>query len=276
MSLRHDATYCLFALALMGTHLSLAQVTQSHPVTDSSAQASPLGPTLNAPATDTSTQASPIDAATRGGTGVAAHTTLVIELNEAVDSGSLKNGQVVHGKVMSATVASNAPAKQGGKAVVKPGTPVSISVIATVPAGKLNAVGEMSLELVKVGGQSVHTNTLTFRGKPGKRDVADSAPMVGTNAGLAAGASLTFVVEPQPAFSEPTPQPSKLTPGSVTGLASGSKPANFGQPTVSGAPGSNPGGGTMPPAQNNGQAIPAANQQAAPANATPTSTTQPH
>lgn len=252
--LRYAQYGLLLLTTLFGSVELAAQTKRCQPVNDSSAQASPIGTAPAAPATDASNEASPVDASHRGSAkGLTPHTQLHIVLNEAADSGTLKNGQTLHGK-LSTPVASNG----SGKGSWKAGTPVLITVVGTVPAGKLNAVGELSLELFQVGNQSVQTDVLTFRGQPGHRDLPDSAPMVGTNAGLKAGSALTFSVSPTPSFSE-SPSTRKVQPGSVTGVASGSKPTNYGQPAASG-----PGGG-------NGAAAGKGNPPSNPA-----STTQPH
>ena len=287
MSFLQDARYVALVVALVGANALCAQRTQSQPTNDSAAQASPIGPVLHTPATDSSEQASPIAQGHRSGRGVAPHTAVRIVLNEGIDSGTLKNGQTVTGKLTSITPPPRTGGtKVGGASTVKTGTPVTLSVIATVPAGKLNAVGEMSLELVQIGKQSVYTDVQTFRGKPGTRDLPDSAPTMGTNAGLPAGTELTFTVQAEPGFTEPAPKARKDGPGSVTGLSSGSKPANFGQPVAasSNAGNTQAGGGsanaanngTPLPVQHAGQVTTSPNQPASPMNASPTTTTQPH
>lgn len=273
MKTLHHAKRALTCVAMAGALVAGAQTRHSQPVNDSAAQASPTGPTLNTPAIDSSLEASPSDEThTAKRRGIAPHTALHVVLTDGIDSGSLKNGQPVHGKLQSAT-----------GSVGKAGTPVLLTVVGTVPAGKLNAVGEISLQVVRVGGQSVDTEILTFRGQPGHRDLPDSAPMVGTNAGLPAGTALLFHVQPPPSFADAKPGSGRFVPGSVTDHVPGSKPANYGQPTVSSAPGSGVdssgapvnGGGTPQPAQNTGQGTAAPNQMTAPTNASPTSTTQP-
>ncbi len=184
--------------------------------TDSAAQSSPTTPPPKAaPADDTATEASPVAESRGHGSGFAVHTALPVKLSEGVDSGHLKNGQTV-----SATL--SAPAKLSSGSTLPVGTPAKLTVIATVPAGKLNAVGEMSLQLVSVGKTGVFTDTLTYRGKPGYKDLPDSAPVTGTDAGLAQGATLTFHVQPQPAMASAPP---KGTPeGLVNGISSGDAP----------------------------------------------------
>ncbi|MDE1160403.1 MAG: hypothetical protein PW792_00495 [Acidobacteriaceae bacterium] len=197
-----------------------AQTFQSAPATDSSAQASPL-PTKKAlpAATDSSALASPAHGSVAGmksGARVAPGTAVAVTLERAIDSGRLKNGDTVHAKL-------KAPMKTS-LGVFQPGTPVEISVIATAPAGKLIATGEFSLEAVSVGGVDISTNVLTYRGRPGKRDLPDATPALGTDAGLAAGATLLFHVSNAAVAATMAPQNTEGAPGSVDGTAAGSAP----------------------------------------------------
>ena len=146
---------------------------------------------------------------------------LPVTLTQAIDSGRLKNGQHVQATLSAAV--GRLPA----------GTPAVLSVIATVPAGVIAAAGEFSLQLVSVGRVAVYTETQTFRGLPGHKDLPDSAPAVGTDAGLAAGAPLTFHVQPPPTAATGAPKAGTETPGSVNGRASGdAPPAGTGTPAA--------------------------------------------
>jgi hypothetical protein len=116
---------------------------------------------------------------------------VAVKLAAGVDSGSLKNGQTVAGTLTAAVPVV-------GGAALTAGTPVQLTVVETLPAGKIASAGEMSLQVLRVGSIGVFTDTQTFRGKPGHKDVADSAPQRGTDAALAAGATLTFHVPPPP------------------------------------------------------------------------------
>ncbi len=203
---------CLISAALA---LCLAPAFAQQP-TDSAVQSSPTtAPPKAAPADDTAAQSSPVAESHNRAAGFAVHTTLAVKLSEGVDSGHLKNGQTI-----SATL--SAPAKLTSGATLPAGTTAKLTVIATVPAGKLNAVGEMSLQLVSVGKTRVFTETLTYRGQPGHKDLADSAPAIGTDAGLARGATLTFHVQPQPAMASAPPKGTHE--GLVTGVSSGDTP----------------------------------------------------
>jgi hypothetical protein len=201
-----------------------------------------------------------------------------VHLQQGIDSGRLKNGQNV-----AATLDSAVRTRSG--TTLPAGTPVSLTVIETVPAGKLSAVGEFSLELVRVGSVPVFTDTQTFRGQPGHRDLPDSAPALGTDAGLPQGARLTFHVQPAPGFGVKSGSDAGSSPGSVNGVASGQPPPKGAETGQTGAGGSNgpgangrPGSGNQPgqvkpvqpanntpePAQNLGQPSVAPNQPAKP------------
>jgi hypothetical protein len=261
-----------------------AQKTQSPPATDSSAQASPIKPAPAAPVDDSSSQASPV-APVRTGTGphLASHTAVLLRLSSSIDSGHLTNGQTVHATLTQPVALSphgNLPA----------GTPIDLTVLETLPAGRLYSVGEFSLQVLRVGSIPAYTNTLTFRGKPGHKDLPDSAPAVGTDAGLAAGASLTFHVLPPPSAAAKPDSAGRSGPGAVNGVASGSPPppGSSTTPQTSGtasrgnsksgskAHSVQPAENTPAPAQHRGQTSVAPNQPAPPQGATPTDSTQPH
>jgi hypothetical protein len=195
---------------------ALAQKTIDTPPTDTSVQSSPLRPAPKAPVNDSSMLASPIPESKPSGVFLSPHTAIPIALNEAIDSGKLKNGQTVHARLTAAVSAH-------GK-TLPAGTPVDVTVVATVPAGKLNAEGEFSLQLESIGGIHAYTDTQTFRGKPGARDVADAAPSLGTDAGLPGGAPLTFHVLPPPVEATSPPPNVPNPPGAVNGTAVGGPP----------------------------------------------------
>lgn len=224
-----------------------AQVVKPQPVTDSSAQASPLTPVPKAPVSDTSAQASPIPPERSGGRFIASHTNIAVALGEAIDSGKVKQGQNVKGRLTASV-----PVRGG--AALPAGTPVVLTVIESVPAGRIMAQGEFSLQVVRVGQVAVYTNTLVFDGKPGHQDLPDSAPALGTDAGLPNGAPLTFQVQPPPVDADQLPQPANRgdsnTPGSVNGIASGSPPPPSAvKSTFDAASGSKPGSGNTPAQQ---------------------------
>jgi hypothetical protein len=193
---------------------ALAQKAQWQPPTDTSTQASPIKPAPAAHATDSSTQASPVSSGRADAGTVLPHTAIHIRLGDAIDSGRLKNGETLHG-----TLAETLSLSPHG--TVNPGTPVDLTVVETLPAGRLYAEGEFSLQLLQVGAIPVYTDTLTYRGQPGHKDLPDSAPAVGTDAGLPAGAALVFHVLPPPDAASGPPTGRRTTPGSVDGVASG-------------------------------------------------------
>ena len=206
-------TAAVLSLGVANAH---SQNPQQPPATDSAAQASPIRPAPAAPATDSAAQASPIGAA-HAGVSIAPRTAIPVRLTSAIDSGHLKNGDIVH-----ATLASPVPLTPRGSQPA--GAPAELTVIETQPAGRIAAAGEFSLQLVRVGSVSVSTDTLIYRGQPGHKDLPDSAPAIGTDAGLPAGAELTFHVLPPPAPAAGPPQSNGSTPGSINGVAPGSAP----------------------------------------------------
>lgn len=204
--------------AMLGVGLAAAQKTQNEPATDSAAQSSPIQATPHVPVTDSSAQASPIGSSNGSGVSVAPHTEIALKLGRSIDSGHLKNGDTV-----AAALAK--PVALSPKGMLDAGTPAVLTVVETLPAGRIYAAGEFSLQLERVGSVPVYTDTLTYRGQAGHKDLPDSAPAVGTDAGLAAGAELVFHVLPPP---EPANGPSKASksgPGSVDGVASGATPS---------------------------------------------------
>jgi len=218
-------TAITMACLLFAAATTVAQKTIDTPPTDTSVQSSPLKPAPKAPVVDDSMQSSPIPEPKSSNVFLPPHTAVPIALNEAIDSGKLKNGQTVHAKLTAAVTAH-------GKSF-SAGTPVELTVVGTVPAGKLNAEGEFSLQVESVGGVHAYTDTQTFRGKPGHRDVADAAPTIGTDAGLASGATLTFHVLPPPAEATAPPPNVPNPPGSVNGVAPGGPPPPGSSPSLS-------------------------------------------
>lgn len=271
-----------------------AQKTQNEPATDSAAQASPIRSAPSAPVVDSSAQASPIGSGARGGASVAPHTAIQVRLARGIDSGHLKNGDTVNATLSTAVTLSP-------RGTMNAGAPAELTVVETLPAGRLYSSGEFSLQLLRIGSVPVYTDTLTYRGKPGHKDLPDSAPQVGTDAGLASGAELTFHVLPPPAPASGPPNARNRGPGSVDGVAVGGPPppGSSNQPggngktenpsgnMVSGKPGSGKtsspqartitsGSDTPQAAEPAGKSSPAPNQPSAPANANSTDSTQPH
>ncbi len=228
----------LAALAF-STGAASAQRVIPQPVIDSAAQASPLNRVTGEPVNDAAVQASPLDS-TRSITGphLAPHTPISIELAENIDSGFLKQGQDVKAHL-------SAPVSVHGGPTLPAGTPVQLSVIASVPAGRMMAQGEFSLQVLRIGNINVYTDTLVFDGKPGHQDLPDSSPELGTDAGLPSGAPLTFHVQPQPTDSVDI-IPDTDGPGSVFAVSPGGappptrRPNTYGDPNTT-VPGTTPG-----------------------------------
>jgi hypothetical protein len=195
-------TFRLFLVGLVAIYAApgftaAGQKTQNAPVTDSSVQSSPLQPTPRAPVTDSAAQASPIRSNNGAGVSIAPHTEIALRLDRSIDSGHLKNGDTV-----AATLAKLVALTPKG--TLDAGTAAELTVVETLPAGRLYTAGEFSLQLERVGSVPVYTDTLTYRGQAGHKDLPDSAPAVGTDAALAAGAELVFHVLPPPeAANEP-------------------------------------------------------------------------
>jgi hypothetical protein len=212
-----------------------------------------------------------------------------VQLARAIDSGRLKNGDTVAAKLA-------APVRTSSGATLPAGTAVTITVVESVPAGRLSAAGEFSLQAVRVGRVATATDFKVYRGQPGPKEVADAAPKIGTDAGLPAGATIVFHVLKPPAPDDGAPKNSARVPGAVNGVASGSAPpasakSNTGEPVFGGGNGQQgnqngnrvngqakavqPADNSFAPAQHVGQASPAPNQPSAPPNATQGSSTQP-
>jgi hypothetical protein len=216
-----------FVFGAMCTAASVsAQKTQNEPATDSAAQASPIRPAPATPAVDSAAQASPTGSDTRGSASVAPHTAIQVRLARSIDSGHLKNGDTVKATLSNAVALSP-------RGTLNAGAPAELTVVETLPAGRIYAAGEFSLQLLRVGSVPVYTDTLTYRGKPGHKDVPDSAPQVGTDAGLPSGAELTFHVLPPPAPANGPPNARNGVPGSVNGVAAGSPSRASQQPSAS-------------------------------------------
>lgn len=195
----------------------MAQRAETEPATDSAAQASPIKPAPAVPATDSAAEASPIRIGGGHGESIAPHSAIDVKLSRSIDSGRLKNGETVQATLLQ-------PVTLSPKGTLPAGTPVQLTVIETLPAGRLYSAGEFSLQAERVGAVGVYTDTLTYRGKPGHKDLPDSAPAVGTDAGLPAGAELTFHVLPAPAPAKGPPHAKNGGPGAVNGVASGAPP----------------------------------------------------
>jgi len=223
MTLRLFFVRLLASAALLGIVMAAAaQKTQNEPATDSAAQSSPIQATPRAPVTDSAAEASPIRSNNGPGFSIAPHTEIALKLGRSIDSGHLKNGDTV-------TATLEKPVALTPRGSLSAGTAVEVTVVETLPAGRISAAGEFSLQLEKVGPLLVYTDTLTYRGHGGHKDLPDSAPAAGTDAALAAGTELVFHVlpPPQPANGPPT---GHAAPGSVEGMTSGASSTGTAQP----------------------------------------------
>jgi hypothetical protein len=182
----------MMAAITMAALLAGSAAAAQRPV-DSSVQASPIKPPAPAPVVDSSVEASPVVVGpkTTPPPHIAAGTAIALRLERAANSAQMKNGDTL------AAVLTAAVPVSGGKSLPV-GTKVGLSVVETIPAGKLQSAGEFTLQVVSVGAVAVATEPQEFEGKPGHKDLPDSAPAKGTEATLAAGAKLTFHVQPPP------------------------------------------------------------------------------
>ncbi len=110
-----------------------------------------------------------------------------VQLTEAVDSGTTKNGDAVRGVL-------SAPVKTVRGETLPAGTAVTGTVVSSAKAGELQSAGELSMQLTRVGNAAIVSDVLDFNGKEGHKDVADSAPAKGTEAMVPAETVLTFKV----------------------------------------------------------------------------------
>lgn len=102
--------------------------------------------------------------------GITKGTPIQVRLLQPVDSGRAKNGDTIQGVL--AAPAGSAPA----------GTPVELTVVAVASAGQISSNGELSLQVVSIGGQMVLSDVITAEGKEGAKLLPDDAPALGTEA----------------------------------------------------------------------------------------------
>jgi hypothetical protein len=102
--------------------------------------------------------------------GITRGTPIHVRLQQAIDSGHARNGQMVRG-VLTAPVGS-APA----------GAPVQLTVVSVAAAGQMTSNGELSLQVVSVNGEEVLSDVITAEGKVGAQLLPDGAPARGTEA----------------------------------------------------------------------------------------------
>lgn len=112
--------------------------------------------------------------------GVPSGTPIRVRLASKIDSAHVKNGDVVGGKL---------EAPVGGMPV---GTPVELTVISAAPAGKIQSFGELSVQLLSVGGHPLLSEMINTQGKEGHKELPDAAPAKGTEAVFSDDQPLTF------------------------------------------------------------------------------------
>jgi len=108
----------------------------------------------------------------RNAFGIRTGTELHVKLKSSINSGEAKNGDMVDGTL--AEPVAGLPA----------GTPVRLTVVAAVAAGKMRSCGELSVQVVSINGEMVLSNVITAEGEEGKKILADDAPTRGTDAVL--------------------------------------------------------------------------------------------
>ena len=163
--------------------------TSSAPIVDS-APVGPVGPAPAAPVSDAAAEASPTSGIPKA-VYIPAHAELVVRLHQPVDSGHVRNGDM-----LEATLA--APVKTSNGRVLPAGTRVGVTVLAVAAAGKFQSQGEMTLQVTQVGPVGVLTDAQTFFGQEGHKDLPDSAPAKGTEAALDGATTLRFHVPAVP------------------------------------------------------------------------------
>ncbi len=104
------------------------------------------------------------------GLGIRSGTPIRVKLRVAVDSGHARNGDMIDGTL--ATSIAGLPV----------GTPVRLTVVQAVSAGRLTSYGELSLQVVSIADRRVLSDTITAQGKEGPKDLPDAAPARGTEA----------------------------------------------------------------------------------------------
>jgi hypothetical protein len=163
--------------------------TTSAPVVDS-APAGPVGPAPAAAVNDAAAEASPTSGIPKA-VYIPAHAELAVRLHQPVDSGHVRNGDMIE-----ATLA--APVKTSDGKVLPVGTRVGVTVVAVAAAGKFQSQGEMTLQVTRVGNVGVLTEAETFFGKEGYKELPDSAPAKGTEAVVDGASTLRFHVPAVP------------------------------------------------------------------------------
>ncbi len=112
--------------------------------------------------------------------GIRSGTPIRVRLKQAVDSSHARNGDVLN--AMLAEPVGGLPA----------GTPVQLTVVLSLRAGTINSYGELSIQVVSIAEHRVLSEIVTALGKEGKKELADAAPSLGTDAGFTADQVITL------------------------------------------------------------------------------------
>ena len=115
-------------------------------------------PSVPAPM-DASAEASPTPAS-KVGLSLRIGMEIPVKMTQAVDSGSVHNGDTVHGVLASPVRASNG-------VLLREGTRVEGTVVSSARAGLIASGGVLSLQVTHVGGAPVVTDIVDFNGAEG-------------------------------------------------------------------------------------------------------------
>ena len=112
--------------------------------------------------------------------GIRSGTPIRVRLRQPADSGHARNGDLLD--AVLAEPVGGLPA----------GTPVQLTVVLSLRAGTINSYGELSIQVVSIANHRVLSEIVTALGKEGKKELADAAPSLGTDAGFTADQVITL------------------------------------------------------------------------------------
>lgn len=112
--------------------------------------------------------------------GIPSGTPIRIQMSADIDSAHVHNGDTVMGALTE-------PLKG-----MPAGTPVTLTVVSAAPAGTMQSGGVLSLQVIAVGEHPMLSETMSRLGEEGHKDVADSAPAKGTEAGVRKGETIVL------------------------------------------------------------------------------------
>lgn len=111
--------------------------------------------------------------------GISAGTAIHVRLQQTIDSGHAKNGDIVQGTLVEPL----------GR--LPSGSPVNLTVVAAAPAGEIGSSGTLSLQVTSINGEQVLSQVITAEGKEGQKLLPDDAPARGTEAVFSPDAAFT-------------------------------------------------------------------------------------